>query len=725
MANETVITARVEAGEGIKTIRDLQNSVKSYRNELANLERGTKEYNKVLADLTNVQGQINSINQDIAASTTNLTGAYQNVTGALSGIAGGFSAVQGVIALTGSDTENLEKTFVKLQAALALTQGLTAFSNGIKAARIAMLALNTAIAANPLAALGIALVAVVAGIVSFVSSSNNAIKETENLTEALEKQEDQLRINTQILSREGKKVVDILGAQAKAYEDLIDSTIKKRAEYSRQLSTMRGNEAKEAREHYDELSELLEDYTSRYLKIQDDRIKESSKILRAEGKTTTEVINAELKAYEDLIANAVAERQKANRQLSLATGLEDTRAAKEAYDTQTMLIEEYTAKVLKLNGDLNIETISENTKRNAKIAADNEASRKKELAEQEKQAAENKKYREDYEKGLEETNKIISDRALAQQKALTVDQDRIDLIKLELSENQNLLNQYQQIIDTPGVSDKDKAEARRNYNAALSDSIAIQNELQEAEKQLNDDRIGFEKSLKEAQGYPEDWTDEDIANAKKEALETEIDSLWEVANNIELSYAERQMAIDSYMTKVEELDTLNAQSAASEKKLNDEKKKSQQQLYSTYAGLLSNSADLLSDNVIVSKGLQVASATISTYAGAAQVLANPAQLSPFVKWAQFATTIATGLSAVKNILAVQVPGGSSGSTASIPAESVPLPNMPELDTPIQETHNNLNAYDEDIINRNQPVLVVEDLNNVSSRVQVAEGNSTF
>jgi hypothetical protein len=42
------------------------------------------------------------------------------------GIAGGFSAMQGAMALAGNESEDLQKTMVKLQGAMALTQGLNA-----------------------------------------------------------------------------------------------------------------------------------------------------------------------------------------------------------------------------------------------------------------------------------------------------------------------------------------------------------------------------------------------------------------------------------------------------------------------------------------------------------------------------------------------------------------------------------------------------------------------
>ncbi len=89
-----------------------------------------------------------------------------------------------------------------------------------------------------------------------------------------------------------------------------------------------------------------------------------------------------------------------------------------------------------------------------------------------------------------------------------------------------------------------------------------------------------------------------------------------------------------------------------------------------------------------------------------------------------ATTIATGLSTVKNILSTKVPGASDTTSAATNTDTVSLPSIPEMDADIMETHNNFDAYDEDILNQ-QPVLVVEHVNEVQTRVKVAENNATF
>lgn len=56
---------------------------------------------------------------------------FRALTTSLSGVAGGFAAVQGAMGLFGSESENLQKTLVKVQSAMALSQGLEAVGNSI------------------------------------------------------------------------------------------------------------------------------------------------------------------------------------------------------------------------------------------------------------------------------------------------------------------------------------------------------------------------------------------------------------------------------------------------------------------------------------------------------------------------------------------------------------------------------------------------------------------
>ena len=56
---------------------------------------------------------------------------FKALTSSLAGVAGGFAAVQGAIGLFGGESKELEKQLVKVQSALALSQGLESIGNSI------------------------------------------------------------------------------------------------------------------------------------------------------------------------------------------------------------------------------------------------------------------------------------------------------------------------------------------------------------------------------------------------------------------------------------------------------------------------------------------------------------------------------------------------------------------------------------------------------------------
>jgi hypothetical protein len=57
---------------------------------------------------------------------------FQALTGVLSTVAGGFGAVQGAMALFGEESEEVQKTLLKVQSAMALSQGLSQIRDGAK-----------------------------------------------------------------------------------------------------------------------------------------------------------------------------------------------------------------------------------------------------------------------------------------------------------------------------------------------------------------------------------------------------------------------------------------------------------------------------------------------------------------------------------------------------------------------------------------------------------------
>ncbi|MCD8041508.1 MAG: hypothetical protein LUH10_00435 [Tannerellaceae bacterium] len=671
MATKDEIKAKVDGSAAIRTIEDLQIAIKKYQNELLKLERGTEDYNNTLHKLVQSQSVLNKEKEKLKISTQDLTTTYANLNGAASQIAEGFNAFQGALSLTGVSSEILEKTFVKLQAALAITKGISAFTNGIKAMRVAMVALNATMAANPVMALALAIATATTFLIAFTSKNEEATSSTDSLNDALELEHKRYKVIANDLEHQIalNKIAGMSELQA----------IKFRKDGYKNLRN-------EAIDYLDELNEKL--------------------------------------------AKADFELQKAKK--SWFTSKNKKKALKEEVD------------ILKENIKKQESLITEHDEFLVKIDKDTElrqAEQDQRDKERRKQAALERKKEQERLKGIiaESTASIYATEDSAILESLSLDEIN-DHIKEQISIVQSL----EKMVLDGTATDKSRVAAANALTLAtqqLNDALGVQTtktkELNDANQLREDQKKRINDLMLESEAIE--------ANHYKQQIEREVDQLnhqiqedeqnkerfdiriAELALELEketLTNDKRIELLEEYNKALQNSSNLEASINKYKKKLREEDLKSQLQIYSTSTKLLEESSKLLANDALVSKAIQVASATMSTYTGAAQVLANPAQLSPFVKWAQFATTIATGLSAVKNILAVNIPGGSGSASGS--ASTPSLPSMPELSTPIQETHNNMDAYDEAMINKEQKVYVVEsDVTNVQGRIKVAESSSTF
>lgn len=173
MADEIVKVIKIEAQGSEQSVKQLRAEIASLRDALLNTEKGSEEYNKTVEKLVSEQKKLNDVmsagkdafrtkKQELAAlrneldqlvpgtreyaeafqkaadmthtlrerqemlkySAADLGTQLDNVRAIGAGLAGGFNAIQGVLALTGSKSEELQETMMKLQAGIAIVQGL-------------------------------------------------------------------------------------------------------------------------------------------------------------------------------------------------------------------------------------------------------------------------------------------------------------------------------------------------------------------------------------------------------------------------------------------------------------------------------------------------------------------------------------------------------------------------------------------------------------------------
>jgi len=207
-------TATDQATE--KTVR-LSTQVRAMRNELAQMEQaglgGTAAFEKLSIQAAKLEDQVGDTSKRIRALASD-TKNIDAVVGAVSGLASAFSVAQGAAALLGGENQDLQKALLKVQAAMAVANGVQQIANLLQkesavvlAARrlqlaatatvtglysgatslatIATAAWNRVLALNPIVAIATALTLAVTAVYQFVKS-------TDDSTESLKKQNAEL-----------------------------------------------------------------------------------------------------------------------------------------------------------------------------------------------------------------------------------------------------------------------------------------------------------------------------------------------------------------------------------------------------------------------------------------------------------------------------------------------------------------------------------------------------
>jgi hypothetical protein len=172
-------------------------------------KQGTKEFKDLLQSVGNYRKTQIQTDMVVDAAATTLG---QKLTGSLNAAAGGFALVQGSMALFGTESEDVEKAILKVQSAMAISQGVETIREGAKsvqalgaairattifqkAAAAAQYVWNAAMAANPLGALVVTISALLVGgykLIKFFQDSSaaneKAASSTRKNTSALKEQ---------------------------------------------------------------------------------------------------------------------------------------------------------------------------------------------------------------------------------------------------------------------------------------------------------------------------------------------------------------------------------------------------------------------------------------------------------------------------------------------------------------------------------------------------------
>ena len=300
-----------------KETTSLRQQIKELRKEMESCAVGTDEYTAALQKLANVTHDYKDQQEEIRNSAGDLGTVFDNLQSVSSNVAAGFSAVNAITTLFGANSENLQKVMVKLQAGMALVQGMKgmegmgkdmkhlitsvkalitstrtqtdankklAASEGnvttaTKATSKAMKGLKKAFIATGIAAF-LVLVGELAAhfediVKLFKSNKKEAVdygEALDNLTEKHQKQNKELELKLINMELEGASYEELYQAQVQHYEGQkkeIEATLALAEQQQKLIESRNKNKkmGKEDQEQYDKNKEAIEKYKDSLLDL--------------------------------------------------------------------------------------------------------------------------------------------------------------------------------------------------------------------------------------------------------------------------------------------------------------------------------------------------------------------------------------------------------------------------------------------------------------------------
>jgi hypothetical protein len=664
---EVGVKITVDGSEATKSVGSIKSQLKEATAELiAMREKFGDTSDEAVAAAKKVGKLKDSIGDAKAmADAFNPDAKFKAFGAALQGVAGGFSAVQGAMGLIGSESEDVEKMLLKVNSAMALSQGinsvleakdsfknlgavLKSFSVVQKVVTVAQQVFNAVMRANPIGVMITAITALIAGVALLTKYFMDNAK-------AAKFNEASVKANAKALEAQQK-------ATAKAGDEL------NRAQ-NYQLAMAKANGATTASIRALELKlideKIATERASRETAINTlEKNKNALASLRQAGasdeliKTQKETVDASLKFANDVTANL-------NQSLTDRIELQRKHNVEIATETTTA----------------NNNQVQKNKERNDKIKEDQKKAqedlkKQNEEFDKELRALQDKNFIDAIKNENDKAEALLTQQFLNEIKATnasTLNEQQKNEKRIELGKQYQLqldaIN-AKRIADAKVITDKEEADAlaKRDKEIAFEEGTF---------KILNDLRISQIKS-------------ETDKARELEALryQADIDANYEALNKKEITQAEFDARAEANK-KVNESKISDIQKTESENRIKQDELERKTKIDSAKAigDSLGQLSDLVGKQTATGKALGVAQALINTYIGASEVLRAksvlPEPIGTISKVINVATIIATGIKSVKAIIGTKVPnagggGGGGISTPSIPAITPPLP--PQLNT---------------------------------------------
>lgn len=656
---------------------------------------------------------------------------FKALTASLSGVAGGFGAIQGAMALFGAESDNVQKTLLKVQSAMAISQGLQAVGESIDSFKqlgaviqnstLLQKANNAATAAaaavqrlftgavnetatgfkilkGAIASTGIGLIIVALGtIVAYwddikgsidgvSAAQKNLNADTEKNLAAEEKKLDALDDQTNQLKYQGKSEREILQIKI--------AQVQRAIEFAKlgilNAENIRNSQIAAAKRNREILKGII-DFVSTPSQLIFNLLDKIGKLM---GKTWN--LEANNKAVQDSLSNWVF-----NVKETEAEGDASVEAAKDKLSKLESTFYGYKNQInaidKKGNDAANKQAEDQARKEQEAQAILHEANKKLKTQQQQELQTIEDSYTEKKKKLAEAGIKDNGDLEKAYEAEKKAVNDKYKKEELE-KENafQAELNKIKLDVKLAGIKDeyeKAKVQIEENYKKQYEDidknesygekqRIALKVELKKKEiAELDALKLADDKKKAEAEIAD---LDKQISKAASD-LEFQKTLLDQKDILLEESFKRKLISEKAYTDGVE----ANTKARIEIDKAETDAKIRNAEILSQ---VLNTVSDILGRNTAAGKAMAIAATTIDTYIGAQK--AYNSQLipgdpsSPIRATVAAALAVAGGIKNVKSILAVKTPAGGGGggvSAPSVPTVSASAPMTPP--TPQAQTTN--------------------------------------
>jgi hypothetical protein len=658
---------------------------------------------------------------------------FKAFTASLSGVAGGFGAVQGAMALFGAESDNVQKTLLKVQSAMAISQGLQAVGESIdsfkqmKAVAIdAFKGIKAAIGSTGIGLLLVALGALVAywddikEAVSGVGEEQKKLNETskENLKtqedklDAIDGQSNQLKLQgkseKEILdlkikqSDEAIKAAEINLANAKATKDAQVKAAERNKQILQGIITFLSAPLVAVLTVVDQVGKALgkdfglaEGFTGGLAKMVFDPA-ETAK----EGDNTIKEAEAALNKLKEKKAGfqlAIQGIDKADRAKSKA----DNDAEQKKVDEANAILREANKK-LKSQEEQEFLNIEESYKEKRKKLKEAGIKDNGDLAAAEKKERDaiTDKYAKEEAAKIEAYEKELAKIRLENKLAAIKDENEKARAQLIAA-----FEQQRQDIDANEKYTSEQKIALKLALATQEEAALAALKLTADQKQAETDIADLDKEITKAAGKFD--VERELLDKKDALLKDSFDK----GLIKEKAYNEGVEANANARIEIDKKES--AAKAENAMKI---------------SALLSGLSDVVGKETAAGKAFAVASATIDTYLAATkayQSMVGIPVVGPALAAVAAGVAVAGGIKNVKSILAVKTPGGGGGSgSVSMPSVSTSAPITPQL--PMAQTTNISQQSINDIGNQAVRAYVVEsDVTSNQQRIAAIRQRARF